>query len=978
MRLTIPSLLALMVSLPSAAQEPVAPETPETPAPVDAPPDAGESASTPTETPPTEPLPVPVEAPVPTTGIVTGVVTDSSGIPYPGLDVYVGEIAVTTDTDGRFTLESPPGEYLITVRELGLFVPGDLVANVAAGATTTVDIPLRSENADDYEIIVYAPEVVGGVNASLEERKEAPAVTEVIGAEQMSKSGDSNASAALARVTGLTIVDGRFVYIRGMGERYSSTLLNLSTLPSPEPERRVVPLDLFPTGLLEQVTIYKTWTPDLPGEFGGGAVSLKTRGIPERPYTQITVTGGYVAQSTFLSTTSGQRGPTDWLGFGTQPRALPEPVAAVTEDGRITEESMFSEGLSPEELEALGESVDSSWWNSKKVTVRPDVGLQIGLGRRIDVGGTQLGIFLGGTYNNSWSLDQYTLADYSADGESAQFQYDFDQLTNNIILGGIANLGAKFSDHQGIYYTGVLTRSSQYDRRIYSGYSADLNNSLRVTRFDWLERQLAFHQLRGEHEFPSLADFRVDWRYAYSTAALDEPDQRDYRYDLQGDGVTYAMSDRPDATNMLFANLGDQNHDGRLDLSLPFGSDVRGGKLSVGGQVVLRDRASETRRFGLTDTTPDAALLALPIEQQFTPDNIGPDGYKLIEVTRATDSYTARQEIQAGYLMLDFPFDTVAHGVWGLRDLAVLAGARAEHASTTVDTFEEFVENPQVVSAKLDRTDVLPSVTLTQNFLKPAEDPNDDTLQLRAGWARTVSRPDFRELSPAVYTAVFGARQQIGNPELFRALIDHYDLRMEWYPRDGELLSVGAFYKDFERPIETSYIPGATPSQTWQNALGATNMGIELDMRKTLFGTGLGFLDRIYVSANASVIRSRVELDADSNETDKERPLEGQSPWVVNAQLGYDNSDAKTVATVSFNMAGPRIIGVGVDGIPNTIEEPVPRLDVLLQQGFARDFYVRIRGRNLLNPSVEISQGDNVVRAGTEGWSALLSLEYRP
>jgi outer membrane receptor protein involved in Fe transport len=328
--------------------------------------------------------------------------------------------------------------------------------------------------------------------------------------------------------------------------------------------------------------------------------------------------------------------------------------------------------------------------------------------------------------------------------------------------------------------------------------------------------------------------------------------------------------------------------------------------------------------------------------------------------------------------MVDFPFDAIAHSTWGLRDLAVLGGARIEHANTEVVTFEEFVATPAEIRANLETIDVLPSVTLTQNLLAPAQDPNDDTLQLRAGWARTVSRPDFRELSPAVFNAVFGGRQLFGNPDLKRAVIDHYDVRLEWYPRQGELLSIAGFFKDFESPIETKVEPGATPAQSWVNALGARNMGIEADLRKTLFGTGLGFLDRVYVAANGSIIRSRVELDPDSNETDKERPLEGQSPWVVNAQIGYDNGDSKTIATVSFNMAGPRITAVGVDGIPNTIEEPVPRMDVLFQQGLGRDFFVRVRGRNLLDPDIRVSQGEQTIRSGRDGWSALVSLEYRP
>ncbi|MCA9494924.1 MAG: carboxypeptidase regulatory-like domain-containing protein, partial [Myxococcales bacterium] len=231
--------LALWMVLPAMAQDaPQEAPSEETP--------ADDTLPAPSEAPPSEePAPEVVVEPepepeAPTTGIVTGVVTDPDGLPFPGITLRVGEVDVLTDADGRFAVELPPGSYDVVLKSAGWFAPGDLVASVAAGQRTTVDIGLQLDDSDIYELVVYAPEVVGGIDDSIDQRKESSAVTEVIGAEQMSKSGDSNATSALARVTGLTIVDGRYVYVRGLGDRYASSLLNLSSLPSPEPERRVV------------------------------------------------------------------------------------------------------------------------------------------------------------------------------------------------------------------------------------------------------------------------------------------------------------------------------------------------------------------------------------------------------------------------------------------------------------------------------------------------------------------------------------------------------------------------------------------------------------------------------------------------------------------------------------------------------------------------------------------------------------------
>jgi hypothetical protein len=833
---------------------------------------------------------------------------------------------------------------------------------------------------DVYEVEVEANEVVGGINDSIEQRRDSAVVTEVIGAEQMSKSGDSTATAALTRVTGLTIVDGRFVFVRGLGDRYSSTLLNGSTLPSPEPERRVVPLDLFPTGLLKSVTIQKTWTPDLPGEFGGGTVLLETRGIPKRSFDQLTLTGGWSGGATFRATQTQETGASEFFGFGLADRRLPTPLANATRNAELVEGDLFNDGFTPEQLERIGESIDEQRFATSPATVPPDFGVQAAIGRRIELGVPVFGFYAGLTFNNARSLDTYDqrFLDVGAGGAlSVQNDYRFRDYRDDILLGGLLDMGIAFNEQQSVWSTTTLSRSSTAMSRTYQGFNGDLGSDLRSTRLQWVERQLLVEQLRGRHEFPPLAGFRVDWRYAYSSATRVEPDTRDTRYDLEESTGEYLISDRPEGNGVFYSTLGDRNHDARLDLTQPFGTDDHPGRVAVGGQLVFRDREVDTRRFAYFERQPiPGADRDLPPERLFADDRVGPDGWELRETTRATDNYTADQRIRGAYALGEVPFGAAAPGAWGLKDLSVLAGARVEQSVQRVTTFELFNPDQVPVVAELATTDLLPSVTLTQGLL-PARAADDPAMQVRAGYARTVSRPDFRELSPAPFNDVTGGREVFGNPDLERATIDHVDLRWELYPRPGETLSLGAFYKRFTDPIETVVIASAQLSTTWQNASGATNTGIELDWRQTFVGVA-PVLDRFYVSANGALIRSRIDLqDAGGIQTSTERPLQGQSPWVVNAQLGYDDQERKTIATASFNLIGPRIVEVGAVGAPDVIEQPAPRLDLLVQQGFGRGWYVRLRGRNLLDPSFRITQGDEVVREGREGWQGLLSLEWR-
>ena len=836
------------------------------------------------------------------------------------------------------------------------------------------------DDEDILEVEVEAQEVVGGINASLEQRRDASVVTEVIGAEQMSKSGDSNATAALTRVTGLTIVDGRFVFVRGLGDRYSSTLLNMSSLPSPEPERRVVPLDLFPTGLLKSVTIQKSWTPDLPGEFGGGSVVLETRGIPTQRFNQLTLTGGWAGNTTFRTATSQPHTASEAFGFGLADRQLPQRLEDATRDRELVEGDLFNPGFTPAQLEQIGESVDEGRFATGEYTIPPDFGIQAAIGRRIELGVPVFGFYAGLTMNNTQSLDQYRqqFFDVGAGGAlSTQNDYRFDEYRNDVLLGGLVDMGIAFNEQQAIYSTTMLSRSSTATSRTYQGFNGDLGSDLRSTRLQWVERQLLVEQLRGHHVFPPAADFTIDWRYAFSAASRAEPDTRDTRYDLEESTGEFLISDRPEGNGIFYSTLTDRSHDARLDLTQPFGPDEHRGRVAAGGQLVFRDRAVDTRRFAYFERTPiPGADRDLPPEKLFADDRVGPDGWELRETTRSTDNYTADQRIRGGYALGEVPFGAVAPDAWGLKDLSILAGARLEQSIQTVTTFELFNPDQVPVVAELATVDLLPSVALTQGLL-PHEDEDDPVMQVRAGYARTVSRPDFRELSPAPFNDVTGGREIFGNPNLRRATIDHVDLRWELYPRPGETLSVGGFYKRFTDPIESVVIASAQLSTTWQNAAAANNVGLEVDWRQTLVGVA-PIVDRFYVSANGALIRSRVDLSESGGiQTSQERALQGQSPWVVNAQLGYDDAEHHTIATASFNLQGPRIVEVGAVGAPDVIEQPAPRLDLLLQQGLGRDWYLRLRGRNLLDPTFRVTQGEEIVREGKEGWQALLSVEWR-
>jgi hypothetical protein len=930
---------------------------------------------------PAAPVDVPAEDARP--GRLTGTVYDPDGLEFPNARVYVEAAGVETRTDslGRFTLTLPAGTWTLQAGVEGWGVEPAPIVTVPPAGEATIDVTVRPfSDADLMVIDVVAPEVVGGVNDSIEERRESAVVSEVLGNEQMTRSGDSNAAIALTRVTGLTLVDGRFAFVRGLGDRYSSTLINGATLTSPEPERRVVPVDLFPTSFLDSIVVQKTWTPDLPGDFGGGAVVLRTRGIPARRVAGVNLSVGGATGSTFTRTITGFRSPGDAFGVGAPDRRLPSEILEAGENEPLDESDMFSDrGYSAEELEAFGELLPNRWGVGEGLA-RPDLGVQAFGGRPFDVGDSKVGILAGLTWDSRVRQLEFTrkFTTLGAGGALEESNsYDFVERREDVTLGGLLSLGWEMGDAHEIHATTMLARSSDGEDRQYEGFNRDLGDNIRITRLRWVERQSLVQQVTGRHHLSKWLE--PEWRYTFSHATRLEPDQREYRYDEEGTTGRSLLSDRPEGNAIFDSRLLDVAHDGWMALAVPVGT----GKVQLGAQLIKRDRGVNTRRYSFQQSGPiaqDQDVLALPPEQIFTPDNIDPDGFQFDETTRQTDNYSATQRLMAGWVLADLALGELTDRP-GADAFRLLFGARVERSVQRVETFQLFNPAQVPVVAELDTLDVLPSASLTASFgrMRTKLDGSDDgrPFQVRASYARTVSRPDFRELSPASFNDVTGGRETFGNPDLQRALIDHADVRFEWYPTRGEVVSVGGFYKHFTDPVETVIVVSAQHSRTWANADSAYTAGAELDFRKT--GRGLGpFLERTFISGNVAVVASRVKLDEGSGiQTSDERALQGQAPWVVNVQMGWDWAERGHSVWLSYNVAGPSIFEVGALGSPDIYDQSVHRLDLTGQVGLGRGMFLRLRARNLADQAVVRTQGDielervreGVSFLGTFGWS---------
>jgi outer membrane receptor protein involved in Fe transport len=903
-------------------------------------------------------------------GELEGIVRErGTRAPVAGVRVFARGAAVTSTTgaDGKFRVTLPSGAWDLSLVRAG-FGAVTQAAEVAAGRSTTIEIDLDRVGLDLDELVVTAPKITGGTASALEERRDAATVSDVLGAEQMSRAGDSDAASALKRVTGLTVVGGKYVYVRGLGDRYSATLLNGSSLPSPEPEKRVVPLDIFPTSLVERVVIQKGASPDRPAELGGGVVEVETRDIPSQPVLDLGISGTYVSGTSFGTGLLGPEQETDWLGFGTEARALPASVADASADEPLKAQGRFTEGgYSAEELEQFGEAIPNRWGLSER-DIPPDAGLTANAGGRLRLGRFTLGGLAGGVYSNAWDVEEGVRSVFadSGDGLVESRRTTFSETTNAIRVGGALAVGADWDERFSLRSTTLLNRASEATGQIFTADDPSGLNDSRTRRSGWTEQEFLFEQLTTSLDFGKV---KLDGRLALAAASREEPDRRDWTQLLTEDG-SYILSQRAGWNDIQYASLRDEYREGGVDITIPLRLLGRDHSVKLGGLRATRERASGTRRFAYQFKGSDGIDLGAPVEEVIVPENIGKEddadrGYLQVEEnTINTDDYSAGQEMYAAYAMADAAL---------LDRLRASGGVRFERSEQSVSTFEQFDTENEPVVATLGSSDWLPSATISLD-IGPAAEPG--TMLVRAGYGRTLSRPEFRELTEVQYYDYRTGRTLYGNPELHRAVIENADLRWEWYPRAEESVSAGGFFKYFDQPIESVVAVSAVSGSvgTFANATSATNVGAEVDWRIRL-DRAADLLADFYVAGNVALISSEVDLSGtEGNQTSDRRPLQGQSPWVLNLQVSYENPDVRTGVSLLYNATGPRIVDVGTSGIPDAYEMPVHRLDAAWTQGIGRHLRARVKASNILDwPAVQMV-GERVSEETTSGWSVGASL----
>lgn len=848
-----------------------------------------------------------------------------------------------------------------------------LMASQVAFAQTQ---PLPAQQADpaqdpviaDDEVAVTDEIVVLGRNIP-EPVRETAEVVSFLSAEDLQRQGDDTAAEALTRVTGLSLIGGRFVYVRGLGERYSSALLNGSPLPSPEPLQRVVPLDLFPSSILENVRVQKTYSPNYWGEFGGGVIELSTVGVPSRPFFSIAVGAGVNLETTLEPGLTYYGSDTDPLGFDDGTRDVPNPLQDAIRSGQRVGPGPYTDA----ELAAIGRSLQNAPLNLLQRTknVWPNGSVEFAGGRSFDVGFADFGFIVVGGYENSWQTRRGEQGNAFLDaGElTARRSFDFVSTQNDVTWNGLFGLSLEANDHE-IRWTNLYVRSTQKEARSQEGFEILTTNPQRDDFTEWFERELFDTQFAGEHRF---GDFRVDWRGSYAAVSREAPYEKSITYELIDGQYFYTGQNNLNRTR--FSNLQDDVWSAGVDLTWePVVDFVQDLTLTAGYEYLKNERKSEQRDFFFRTTRPlTEAEQMQRVDFLFSDYNIRPDLFVLQEGTGADGAaaYDADLEVNALYVQAEGEiFPTVR--------LAI--GGRFEEGDLSVRTVDLF-GGPEDLGRAIQEEYFLPAATLTWNF---AEDQ-----QVRFGASKTIARPQFRELAEQQYLDPESDRLFVGNPFLTDTELVNLDARYERYFERNQYFTAGVFYKMIENPIEAvASEQGATLFQTFLNAPKANLYGFEVEAKKFFEPTtGLGFVDERRWLIAANYTYSKAELQVDEGDTVIPRGsggvalpasnffedgarLQGQSEHLANLQFGFEDDVNDVQATFLVNYASERTTARGQDIVPDIVNEPGTMLDFTFRKGFTalgKEMTFGFEARNLLDEDFEEYQelGDRRVDVNT-------------
>lgn len=876
------------------------------------------------------------------------------------------QIAGTTqgavaDIDGHYRLEVKDGTYTLAVKYVGY---RDILLNsVKIQNETQLDIEMESDAQALGEVSVTAQARRNNETALIQEQRRSLVVQSGVSAQQIARTQDKDASEVIRRVPGISIIDEKFVMVRGLSQRYNNVWLNGSAVPSSEADSRAFSFDIIPSSQLDNMVIVKSPAPEYPADFTGGFILINTKDMPGENSFNISLGGSFNDQTHFKDFLAPRGGSMDWLGFGGRSRSLDAGMK------NTLNPYPGYEGNTHPRLDILNNGLNNDWsLNSRKPI--GDLKLNLSYNRRWETeSGRTYGLLAAMNYSNTYKtfldMENSLYGPYDTTNDKTVFlrKATDNQYNNDVRLGALLNLTFQpKNSHHHYEWKNIFNQiaKERYSER--TGFNAQPDN-INTMEYYYSTRTTYNTQFTGKHTF--AGDDRFDWSVGYAYANRNLPDRRLIERDDRTNNAM-SLSDVSREFTKLDEHIASANANYQHDFQ--FGEIAPSLKAGVYGEY--RTRTYHTRIFRYY-WQPDNSL---PKGFEFDNDvinnilvnsNYGPDKIYMQEDKNYMNDYEGKNTQVSGYVGLNVPVGA----------LSIYAGARYEYnRQELIMNTRQNEESKR--STFYDYKDLFPSVNVTYKL--------NEKHQFRLAYGKSVNRPEFRELSTSVFYDFDLGSSVMGNADLQAAYIQNLDLRYEWYPSNGEQISVALFYKHFENPIEWTYTMsgGTDPIYSYINAKGANNYGVEVDIRKNLDFIGM---KNFSFSFNGAWIKSKVQFNEGTNNID--RPMQGQSPYLINTGIFYNNPGKGWNAAVLYNRIGKRIIGVGnrygsssegdARNIPNSYEMPRNSVDLSLSKKLGH-WEIKAAVRDLLAERYYFKQFEDVKVNGQARTIEEVTRSYKP
>ncbi len=854
-------------------------------------------------------------------------------------------VKAITNIDGNFQIDGLDKEkkYTLYINYVGYKT--QKIDGVQAKDADQV-IALQPDEQQLKEVTVTAVERRNTDATMIQVAKNSPVIVSNVSAQEISRTQDTNAGEVIRRVPGVSLIDDKFVMVRGLSQRYNNVWVNGGAVPSSEADSRAFSFDIIPSSQIDNLTIVKSPTAEYPADYSGGFIIVNTKEIPAENSFNIAVGGNWNTSSAFQNFSYSKGSGTDFLGFDNGLRSLNGGIHAALNP----QLNANGKPVGDYATSLLGNGLNNDWLVKNRKPLG-DLKLAASLNQRWMLGGRTLGMLAALNYTNEYRTYEnmennlYGIYDAANDKPNYLRHSVDDQYNNNVRLGAMLNFTFLSKDGNHKYQLKNIFNqlaTSRYTWR--DGVSAQ-SNLERSAEYYYRSRTTYNGQLTGKHTFTSDA---LDWSIGYAYANRHLPDRRRYLIDDALESGVYALSTGNDISrewtqldeHILSLGVNDKHH-------FKFGNFEP--DLQVGAYGEYRTREYQTRNFiynwNVSDNNMPSDFRHSDIPTLLSSEaNMGYDKLYLLEEKQMRNNYRGHNTLGAGYLALSLPFGK----------LGIHAGVRFEHNDMElISNSRDYEKSESSRHYKTD--DVFPSLNTTYKI--------NDQHQVRLSYGRSINRPEFREVSSSVYYDFDLASNVQGNTELKNCYVDNLDLRYEWYPSRGELISLAVFYKHFDSPIEWTYtVAGGTDLiYSYKNAKSANNYGVELDIRKNLGFIGLKDFSW---SFNGALIKSKVQFEKGAKEED--RPMQGQSPYLINTGIFYKNAPLKMDIALLYNRIGKRIIGVGrSEGstgddsnsrVPHSYEMPRNTIDFSLAKKFGEHLELKLNVRDLLAEKIYYKQ----------------------